>query len=611
VWLPVASHGQPGGFLNLVGRLAPGVSMAQAAAEMREIDRWRIEQYVAKDPLWRGVTLELESARAGLSPLREAFRSPLVALSAIAGTLLLLACANVAGMLLARGENRRQELAMRIALGAGRARLMRQAAAESALIALPAAALGTVAGILGAGALLQIVTSGRDLPMMHPNGLEIGLAPDARVLMFVVSVTVLTALACGLAPALAASLVRPGSSLREIGVVGTSRFRRGLSNGLVVTQVAVSALLVCAAGMFAAHLDNLRYHNVGFDRDAVLLVGLDWPPHDNQAGTWVDSYRALAARLEAHPAIQSVTLSVIAPMAAAAGSRFATVPGFVEADAVRRRLSINSVAPNYFQTFGTPLVAGRDFRFADQNGSRVAIVNAAAAAYYFGSNAGAVGKHVLFEGDAVPFEIIGVAADAKYRDLREPAPRTVYLNALPSPRAPRQMAIRTIGPTAAVAADVRHTLDEVLKTKPVVTTMAAQMDATIVPERLMGVVSGALGLLGALLAATGLYGLIAFTVARRTSEIGVRIALGATRRDIVTMVFRSALWLIAAGLAAAVPIAFASRGLAAKAVVSFSGGIAGPLLLASAAMLTVGAIAALVPARRAIAIEPVAALRRE
>ena len=613
VWTSVSSHPQAGASLRLLGRLKPGVSMTQATAEMRVLDRWRIEQNAAKDPQWRLVRLELEPASAGLSPLREQFRSPLLILSAIAATLMLLACANVAGMLLARGESRRQEVALRVALGASRGRLMRQAAAESSLLALAAAALGTAAGTLGAGALLRIVTSGRDVAMMHPTGLEIGVAPDLRVLLFVVSVTALTALACGMAPALASSLTRPASSLRESGVVGASGLRRALSRSLVVAQVAVSALLVCAAAMFAAHLNNLRYREIGFERDSVLLVTLDWSSYGNQGGGWVEPYRELAARLEAHPAIRSVTLSAITPMSAAAGSRFATVPGFVEPAETRRRLSINGVVPNYFQTFGTPLIAGRDFQFEDQAGSRIMIVNTAMAAYYFGSNQGAVNGHVLFEGDTQPYRIVGVVADAKYRDLRERAPRTAYLNALGNPRPLSQLSIRTDGPPAAVAADVRRAVDDVLNTVPVadVTTMAARMDATIVPERLIAVVSAPLGLLGALLAATGLYGLMAFTVARRTREIGVRIALGATRRDIWTTVFGRAFWLVVTGLLIAAPIAFASRGLAANAVVNFSAGIVMPLLLTSAALLVVGTIAALIPARRAAKVDPLVALRRD
>lgn len=613
VWTPVSVHPQPGRMLGLIGRLKPGVSMTQAAAEMRVLDRWRIEQHAAKDPQWRLVRLELEPASAGLSPLREQFRSPLLILSAIAATLLLLACANVAGMLLARGETRRQEVALRVALGAGRGRLMRQAAAESALLALAAAALGTAAGTVGAGALLRVVTSGRDVLMMHPNGLEIGVAPDLRVLLFVLSLTALTALACGMAPAFAASLTRPASSLREIGVVGASGLRRALSRSLVVAQVAVSTLLVCAAAMFAAHLDNLRYRDIGFERDSLLLVTLDWSGYSHQGEGWVEPYRELAARLEVHPAIRSVTLSAITPMSAAAGSRFATVPGFVEPAEARRRLSINGVVPNYFQTFGTPLVAGRDFRFEDQAGSRVMIVNASMAAYYFGSSQDALGGQVLFEGDTIPYQIIGVAADAKYRDLREQAPRTAYLNALGNQRALSQLSIRTDGPPAAVAVDVRRAVDDVLKTVTVanVTTMAARMDATIVPERLIAVVSAPLGLLGVLLAATGLYGLMAFTVARRTREIGVRMALGATRRDILTTVFRSAFWLVGTGLLIATPIALASRGLAASAVVNFSAGVVMPLLLASAALLVVGTIAALIPARRAARVDPLLALRRD
>lgn len=629
MWLPVAAEPiiqRPGrradGSLGIgiMGRLKPGVSIEQAQAEMSVLDQWRLEQ-IAKTSsasFARQFTIELESAAAGFSRLREHFAKPLVALMAVVGLLLLLACINVASMLLARGAARQQEMAVRVSLGAGRSRLMRQVLTESLLLSAAGGLLGIGLAYVGADALVRIIGSGRRFPSM-PERLEIPIEPDAQVLLFTAALALCTAVLFGLAPGWHAFSSAPASSLRETARAGETRSRRMFGKSLVVAQVALSIVLLSAAGVFVRHLSNLRSLNLGFERDSVLLVTLD-PSRSGYERTQLSHlYEELLGRLQAIPGVRAATLSGATPIQGAGASRFVNVEGFEEREA-RRYVSLNWVGPRYFETLGTPMLAGRDFTLADEGPARVAIVNQAMARYYFGDGS-PIGQRFTFEGQATPYEIVGVVANAKYLSLHEAAPRTIYLNAFQDARGlSQQFALRTNGPPTAVAGDVQRIVREVLKTVSVakVTTLAEQVDASIVPERLIALVSGFFGALGALLAAIGLYGLLAFTVARRTNEIGVRMALGATERDVTRMVLRGALGLVCVGLAAGLPIAIWSKRLAASLIAGMNlwdqvenlpVQTALPVAVAALTMIGVALVAAYVPARRAARVQPMDALR--
>src|SRR5437588_1830467 len=391
--------------LNLLGRLKPGVSIEQARAEMTLLYRFTIEERArgSKDPLVRQLKIEVEPAGAGLSKLRDQFAKPLLALMAVVGLLLLIACTNVAGLMLARAAARQKEMAMRVALGAGRLRLVRQVLTEALLISGAGTLLGVFLAYFGAGALGRIITSGRRIIGL-PQQIEIPLQPDGHVLLFTAGVALLTGVLFGLVPAWNAFASAPASSMREMGKAGETRSRRLFGKSLVVVQVALSAVLLSAAGMFIRHLSNLEHLDLGFRRDHILLVSLDPSSSGYTPERLSGLYQELLGRLEGIPGVRCATISAPTPLSGAGASRFATVEGHPERSEDRRYLSISWIAPKYFETLGTPLLAGRDFNFHDQGGSRVAIVNQSLARYYFGGD-NPLGRHVTFDGDDRPFEI--------------------------------------------------------------------------------------------------------------------------------------------------------------------------------------------------------------
>ena len=460
-------------------------------------------------------------------------------------------------------------------------------------------------------ALTRSCVRGRSTPgCAERDRFEIDVHPDLQVLIFTAGLALLTGILFGLAPAWNAFVPASSSSLREAGAAAETKARRLFGQSLVVAQVALSLVLLSAAGVFARHVSSLRW-DLGFERDSVLLVTLDPSRSGYQREQLPRLYQDLLERMQAIPGVRSATLSALTPIQRGAASRFATVEGFDERPEDRRYLSLNWVAPKYFETLGTPIVAGRDFEIQDETRPRVAIVNRAMARHYFGDDT-AIGRRLSFDGQPQKYEIVGVVGDAKYDEIRAAAPRMVYLNAFQEARGRfSQFALRTdVAPTRVVD-QVRTAVHDVLKTVPVakVTTLADQVDAAIVPERLMAKLSGAFGGLGALLAALGLYGLLAYTVARRTAEIGIRMALGATGRDVTRMVLTSALRLVCGGLVLGVPMAVWSQRVAAARIENLRIDTTLPIAVAAVSMIAVALLAAYVPARRAARVHPMEALR--
>ena len=497
-----------------------------------------------------------------------------------------------------------------VALGAGRLRLLRQLLTESVLLSAAGALIGVFFAYFGADALVRIIASARPIPGLPP--LEIPVEADTRVLLFTTAVALLTGVLFGLAPALRAMSAAPASSLRAAGKGVETRFGRFFGNSLVVAQVALSVLLLSAAGLFLDHLSSLR-NGLGFQRDNLLLIRLDPTAAGYSAGELSRLYRELLDRLKTIPGVRSATLSGMTPLSGAGASRHVAVEGYPGKPEQNRYHSLNWVAPGYFETLGTPLLAGRDFTLQDRGSAHLALINRTMAHFYFG-DANPIGKRFTIEGYQEPYEIMGVVGDAKYDNPRESTPNTIYLTAFQEGRAfAHNVILRSSQASEAVTGEALRAVSEILKGVRVerVTTMARQVDATIVPERLVALLSAAFGALGSILAAIGLYGLLAYTVARRVSEIGIRMALGATPADATRMVLRDALKMVAAGLAIGIPVAFGSMRFAATVLAGLPLENPVPIAVGAVAMIAVAMLAAYVPARRAARVDPMVALRHD
>ena len=603
-------------FLLLLGRLKQGVSPEQASAAMtlRFQQALRAEAggelTAEREQRLSQRRIEITPAHRALSSLRRQFEEPLLLLMAVVGLVLLIACANVANLLLARAAARRKEVGVRLALGAGRGRLVRQLLTESLLLA----GFGGLCGLLIAPWATQFLVR-----MVYGTAgtIPLDLDPDARVLGFTLAVSVLTALLFGLTPALRATRLdlAPTLKVNSRGTVGeTSRFT--ISKGLVVTQVALSLLLLVGAGLFVGSLRNLRSLNLGFRPEKLLLVAMDSRGagySQEKPEQLKELYRKILDRMRAIPEVESASLSLVPLLSGARRSESVQVEGYTfgkeEPNAVREI----HVTPGYFETVGMTLVEGRPFDDRDRDGSsRVAIVNQKLAERFFAGRT-AMGGHLSFDGGDQNLEIVGVAGNAKYNDMREQEPELVFLPVYQALEHLQSLEIRTRGDAASLSGQIKQALAEVDRNLPVrsVMTMNAQVDRALRQERLLTNLTSFFGLLALLLASIGLFGVMSYAVSRRTSEIGIRMALGAERGSVLWMVLRESLWLVVAGAAAGLAAAFASTRLLANLLYETSPTDPVAFGVAAAVLLAVAALAAYIPARRAARVDPMVALRYE
>ncbi|HYE87815.1 MAG TPA: ABC transporter permease [Vicinamibacterales bacterium] len=620
VWLPLAMEPRtqrPSRLVDgslivrVIGRLRPGVSRAQAQAEMRVLDQQRIEDLVKLAPFWRHVQLLVEPAATGFAGPRELFAGPLLLLMVVTAVLLLIACANVATLSVARASARQREIAVRVAIGAGRGPIIRQLLAESLLLSAIGGALGVVFAILCGNLLVRMLLSGR-LPPGFPAQFDVRVQADPVVLLFTAGAVLLAAVLCTLAPVRHVWSVRPIAAMRATAGGDDPPDRRRFGRGLVTAQVALSIALLGAAGLLRGHLSHLK-SDTGFDRERVLLVTLDPSRSGPERARLFVPYRTVIERLESMPGVDAVTVSAVTPVEGPGAARMIDVDGFHEAPEAKKYIPLNFVGPRYFETYRTRLIAGREFRFDDIGRPRVAIVNQALARYYFGAS-DPIGRHFTFSGREGVYEIVGLVADAKYQQLTDVAPRTIYVHAFQEPRMfTDKLSIRTTRRETAMAPEVQRLVAEVLTPGAVtkVTTLERQLDASIAIERTIATLSVFIGVLGALLAALGLYGLLAFSIARRRREIGIRIALGATSADVVRLVLRGAMLLVAAGVIAGAPVAFWGQRVAAHVLPGFTVDAWWPVAMAAAQMMLVALAASYIPARRASQVDPAVALKQD
>jgi predicted permease len=600
-------------WLQLIGRLKPGVSLEQARADLDILFRPAVierELALQLTPEVRQAALSLklrvESASNGLSGLRRQFSKQLAVLMVIVGLVLLIACANLANLLLARAAARQREIAVRLALGAGRARLIKQLLTESLLLALIGAAAGVLLADSSTQYLLKLWASGR-------NQILLDVQPDARALVFTGLLSVLTALLFGLAPALRASRTDLIPALKEGGRGAESGgSRQRLSRGLIVVQIALSLVLLVGAGLFLRTLRNLHSIDLGFERENILLVKLD-PSH---SGYSPEKTRGLFMRLlegfQAIPGVRSASLSWNPPVAGGGSSRTVSVEGRAPGPEADREIYMNWVAPRYFETLGVPLIAGRDFGSHDTPDSpRVVILNRTMARLFFG-DANPIGQRIRVEDNDIR-EIVGVVGDSHYLEIREKIAPTLYLNTFQGQTPGSEFAIRTSGDPVAVIPAVRREIESQATGVAIdsVRTLTGQVDAWLVQERLVALLSSCFGGLALFIAAVGLYGVLSYSVARRTQEIGIRMALGAQRFDVVAMILKGILRLVCVGLVIGIPLSLVLGRFVANLLYGITP--ADPLTIAAGALVLtiVALLAGYLPARRASRVDPMDALRRE
>ena len=584
-------------WLNVIARLAPGVRLAEADAAMAAI----AGRIAANDPHRdeRVSAAGLLPVVGGLDP-RDRLGAVLVAtlLMAVVGMVLLVACSNVAGLVMARAATRVKEMGVRRALGAGRGRLVRQLLTESLLLAL----LGGGAGLLLAGWTDELLAAvARATPIAPP---EVRL--DARVLGFTAAISVVTAFVFGLAPALSAARVDVMSALRcERPGFRRSRLRRAL----VVAQVAASLVLLVAAGLLARSLGNARGVDPGFAVENGLLV----PVAPGSLGMGEERgrevYARVAAAVAATPGVERVTLMHDVPLGLDA-SMIQVAAGEAAGDD-RVLAGFDIVGPGYLAAMGIPLARGRDLEAADGPGApRVAVVNESLARRLF-ADAEPLGRIVTVSGAGV--EIVGVARDSKTRSLGERERGQILFPLGQRYRGTMTLLARTRTDAAAMATAVQAAIHDVEPRLPGAgaRTLAGQVDLALLPARLGTLLLGGFGVLALALTAIGVYALVAFAVRGRTREIGIRVALGASRRAVLGLVLQEALAVVAVGVAVGLALALA----AARLIAGFLYGLAptdpATFLGIPLALLTVAAVAAYLPARRALRVEPQAALREE
>jgi predicted permease len=610
LWIPAERYD-----LTMLARLKPGVTIQQAQAEIAVL--YQAMQSALRMNPRVATRMELLPAGAGLARVRDQYGKPLALLTAVVGLLLLLACINMASMLLARSAGRQRELAVRVGLGASRGRLVRQMLTESVLLSAAGAAAGVVVAYYGIRVLVRIMASSRAF-----DHIEIEVQPDLNLVVFTAGIALLTGLLFGLAPAWYAFRAEPAMALRQTGSGGDTWFWRWFGRGLVAAQVALSIFLVTAAAVFLNHLARLRNFDLGFRSDHVLLVTLDPSRSGYKPEQLAAPYQELLSRLQTIPQVRSASISGCTPLqGCGSGARFLIAEGHVERPEDRQRTAVVFVSPRYFETLGIPLIAGRDFDFRDVGRPRVAIVNQTMARRYF-PGVDPIGKQVAIDPDPKngrwfgtdqPYEIVGLAGDAKTFELRDAPYPLIYFNMFQESRLLDQFELRTVAAPESIAGTVQRMVRDVLKTAPVksVTTLADQVDSNIVPERLIATLSEFFACLGAVLAGIGLYGLLAYTVARRTNEIGIRMALGATTGSVSRIVLRDVLGMVCAGLVAGTWMVFLGRPLAASVLHDLKLESAAPLAIGGGAIVAVALLASYVPARRAARVDPMVALRHE
>jgi predicted permease len=598
--MPAPRRSMPGyTWLNLMGRLKPSVHTQQASADLSRL----VSQLPDSESQGGFITrVAVESGDRGSSGLRDTFSVPLNVLMTVVAIVLLVACANLASLQLARAATRQREIATRLALGAGRGRIVRQLLTESVMLALAGGAMGLLFALWTERFLLNLVAgAGR--------AITIDVSPNIHALGFTAAISIVTGVLFGLAPALQAA--RQGG----VGLIHNSQFRVGrshrwlLKDVLIAAQVALSVLLLIVGGLFVRTLENLKTQDIGFQATNVLSLQIA-----SESGHQPVSANQIALLLQSVNAIPSVRVSSFSfnPTLAMDGSGVQGLKFDGDSTSTHNQhVRANWVGPNYFATSGIPLTEGRDFSPTDNsNAQKTAILNQTIARHYFGDRS-AIGKRFEFGGQQ--YTIIGVAKDAKYIDLRASNVPFVYFASLQSNSEIHSLELRTTASPLALASAVRdaiRNLDPHLKVREI-TTLQNRIDQHLAREILAADVAGFFSALTLVIIFVGIYGTLAYTVARRTNEIGIRMALGARRRDVLQLVIGQGLILTFAGLALGIVAALGLTRFLASLLYGVKPSDALTFVAVSLTVIGVALLASYIPARRATQVDPMVALRNE
>jgi putative ABC transport system permease protein len=603
-WLSVIGRRDPSWPVERVAARLGAVSPAIFAATLRpDYPLESVKDYLA-------MKLTAAPSAAGVSMLRETYSDPLRFLLAISGLVLLITCANLASLMLARTSAREREMAVRLAIGAGRSRLIRQLLSESLLLSLAGAVAGAVlARTLSRGLVAFLNTAN--------NPVSLDFKQDWRLFAFLLTVSLVTCVLFGLAPALRASRTAPSAAMKTGGHGMTaSRGRLGFRGALVVSQVALSLVLLFSALLFTESLRNLLTDDPGFQAKGVLIAGLDFVrlqiPVDRRGafeGELLDRIRAI-------PGVDAAADTNIVPLSGNGWGNTVWIDG---RDGTQRKDSnFSSVSPQYFKTLAIPILAGRDFNQRETTESpRAAIVNKAFARL-LGLGENPIGMR--FRREATPGspeevnEIVGLVQDTKYNRIRRPAVAIAYLDITQDKEADpsMQVLVRSTLPMETVEAAIRRTMQEVSSGISFnFEGLQDQIRQSLLAERLLATLSGFFGALAVVLAMIGLYGVMSYTVAERSSEIGIRMALGARRADVLAMILRKAATLLVAGLALGAGLSLAAASAASALLFGLKPRDPVTLAIAAAVLAAVALGASYLPARRAAALDPIASLKNE
>ncbi|MCI0485759.1 MAG: ABC transporter permease [Blastocatellia bacterium] len=622
VWKRLLRH-EGRSFLHLIGRLPAGGNRAEVQAELDVI----FQRHLA-DLQWAGAKwdesdrrlfferkLELQPGAAGYTDLRRQFRRSLLLLMTAVALVLLIACANVASLLMARAAARQREFAVRNALGAGRLRLMRQLLTESLLLAALGGGLGLLLAQWGLHVILVFM-------QLEADPISFSVAPDARVLVFTLAVSALTGLLFGLVPALRSSRLDLASALkRTVGSVTGDPSRQRLNHALVVAQVALSLVLLIGAGLFVRTLEKLKATDAGFNSENVVVFNLDFTRNlDNTRREAL--YKELLARLETMPGVRAAGMSSDFLLSQQCCNRAIIIAeGYAAGPGDELDCNMFEISPRFFETVGTPLLSGRGFGPQDErsvgssnpDAPRPAIINQAMALRYFG-DANPLGRR--FYDTYHPerkFEIVGVVKDVRYRSLREPSSPAFYLPFLRTRGIEISFALRMTSDVGALTGSLRQVAREVDPSIQVrdVRSLTEVVNRVLHQERVLAQLGGFFSLFALALACLGLYGVLSFAVVQRTREIGVRIALGAQRKDVLSLVVSQGLKLALLGLALGLVAALAVTRFVESLLYGVTATDPAVFVGVSLLLLLVAMLACYLPARRATKVDPIVALRYE